>query len=97
MAALSVATITEAMQTVIAPEMQVVKDRLASIEGELKSLGSEIRRPDDKIDNLDKRLSAQIESGLARIDERITFANKRLDEALEIHERLAALEAKVGR
>jgi hypothetical protein len=33
----------------------------------------------------------------ARIDEKLTFTNKRLDEALEIRERLAALEAKVGR
>jgi hypothetical protein len=31
------------------------------------------------------------------LDEKLTFTNKRLDEALEIRERLAALEAKVGR
>jgi len=31
------------------------------------------------------------------LDEKLTFTNKRLDEALEIRERLAALEAKVSR
>ena len=93
MAGLSVATITKAKQAVIAPDMQVVKDRLAAIEGELKSLRSEIRRLDDKIENLDKRLSAQI----TLLDEKFTFTNKRLDEARESRERLATLEAKVGR
>ena len=45
------------------------------------------------IDRLDEKLTAQI----ARIDEKLLFTNKRLDEVLEIRERLAALEAKVGR
>ena len=45
------------------------------------------------IDRLHEKLTAQI----ARIDEKLLFTNKRLDEALEIRERLAALEAKVGR
>jgi predicted nucleic acid-binding Zn-ribbon protein len=93
MAGLSVATITKAIQAVIAPEMQVVKDRLASLEGAFKALHSEIKRLDDRIDNG----LARLEERIARIDDKLTFTNKRLDEALEIRERLAALEAKVGR
>src|SRR3972149_2106578 len=104
MAGPTIATIQKILEGIIVPEMQAVKDRLASIEGELKSLRSEIRRLDDKTDavrnelkadigRLDEKLTAQV----ARLDKKLTFTNKRLDEALEIPERLAALEAKVGR
>lgn len=98
----SVGTIQKASQAVIAPEMQAVKDRLSGIEGqivglkgelggEIRALQSEIRRLDDKVDNLRNELKADI----ARLDEKLTFTNKRLDEALEIRERLATLEAKL--
>jgi len=79
-----------------------VKDRLSGVEGqivglkgelggEIRALQSEIRRLDSKIDNLRNELKADI----ARLDEKLTFTNKRLDEALEIRERLATLEAKL--
>jgi chromosome segregation ATPase len=122
MAGPTLATIQKILEGMIVPEMQAVKDRLASIEGEIKGLRSEIRRLDDKIDNGLAKLETKIDSGLGRLEERIahlddkltghvarledriahlddklTFTNKRLDEALEIRERLAALEAKVGR
>ncbi len=111
----SVATIQKALQAVMAPEMQFVKERPASLEGqmgalegrvtgEIKTLQSEIKRLDDKIDNglarMDNKIDAgfaRLEERIARIDDKLTFTNKRLDEALEIRERLAALEAKVGR
>jgi peptidoglycan hydrolase CwlO-like protein len=86
------ATIKKIPEGIIVPEMQVVKDQLAAIEGELKSIHSEIKRLDDKVDSLRNELKADI----GRLDERLTFTNKRLDETLEIRERLAALEAKVG-
>ena len=92
MAVPSAQTIKKILESIIVPEMQVVKDRLASIDGEMKSIHSEIKRLDDKIDNLDKRLSAQI----TLVAEKLTFTNKRLDEALDIRERLAALEAKIS-
>lgn len=104
MAVGSAATIKKVPESIIVPEMQVVKNRLASIEGEIKSVHSEIKRLDDKIDNLGKRLSTQIDNldkrlsaQITLIHEQLTFTNKRLDEALDIRERLAALEAKVGR
>ncbi len=93
MAVPTVATIKKVLEGIIVPEMQVVKDRLASIEGEVKAIHSEIKRLDNKIDNG----LAAVKAEVARMDDKLTFTNKRLDEALEIRERLAALEAKVGR
>lgn len=37
-------TIKKILEGIIVPEMQVVKDRFASIEGEIKSVRSEIIR-----------------------------------------------------
>ena len=93
MAIPTAATIKKVLEGIIVPEMQAVRDRLASMEGTMKSIQSEIKRLDDKIDNG----LARVEERIARLDDKLTFTNKRLDEALEIRERLAALEAKVGR
>ena len=101
MATPSIASVQKILEGIIVPEMQSVKDRLTSsvkdrltsMEGEIKSLRSEIERLDNKIDNE----LARLEERVARVDDKLVFTNKRLDEALEIRERLAALEAKVGR
>ena len=49
------------------------------------------RRLDERLAALDRRLDDKL-SGL---DEKIASTNKRFDQALEIRERLAVLEAKV--
>jgi len=78
MAGPTIATVQKILEGIIVPEMQAVKDRLASIEGELKSLRSEIRRLDDKTDAVRNELKADI----ARIDEKLTAQVGRLDERL---------------
>ena len=63
----------------------------------------EIKRLDAKIDNGLARLDDKIDNGLARMDERFSRQDARIDHledklstALEIRERLAALEAKMA-
>jgi len=99
MAGLTVAAVRKVIQELITPDMQVIKDRLAGLEGEVKGLHgefkglySEIKRLDDRIDNG----LGSVKSEIASVRTELTFTNKRLDEALEIRERLATLEAKVG-
>jgi septal ring factor EnvC (AmiA/AmiB activator) len=78
MAAPTLATIQKILEVMIVPEMQAVKDRLASIEGEIKSLRSEIKRVDDKIDNGLARLENKNDSGLARLEERLAGLDDKL-------------------
>ena len=78
MAGPTIATVQKILEGIIVPEMQAVKDRLASIEDEIKSLHSEIKRLDDKIDNGLTRIDNKIDTGLARLEERIA----RLDDKL---------------
>ncbi len=65
---------------------------MAGIKADMRALQSESKRLDDKIDN-----------GFLRMDERFLRQDARMDHlkdklstALEIRERLAALEAKVA-
>ena len=81
------------LQDFFNPHFEALRAESSSITGELSSPRSEITRVSEKIDAVRNELKLDI----ARIDEKLTFTNKRLDEALEIRERLAALEAKVGR
>jgi len=92
MAVPTLTAVRKTIEAVLLPETQVIKDRLAAIEGRMAALESEIKRLDYKVDGLRNELKADI----GRLDEKLLFTNKRLDEALEIRERLAALEAKVG-
>ncbi len=68
MAGPTIATVQKILEGMIVPEMQAVKDRLASIEGEIKSLRSEVKRLDDKIDNGLAHLDNKNDTGLARLD-----------------------------
>ena len=75
-----------AVQDIIAPQLEAVK-------GEISSLRIEIKRLYEKIGSSRNEIKADI----SRLDEKLLFTNKRLDEALEIRERLAVLEAKIGK
>ncbi len=69
-----------------------------------------MRRVDSRIDTLEKRveeglnavrgeivsLEKRMEAGFNAVRTEIGYTNRRLDEVLEIRERLAALEAKVA-
>jgi len=67
MAGATIATVQKILQGMILPEMQAVKDRLASIEGEIKSLWGEIQRIADKWDNGVARLENKIDSRITHL------------------------------
>ncbi len=99
----SIEAIQKILQETIAPSVSRIEVELAGVKADIRSLQSEIRRLDDKIDNGLARLDSKIESlrneminGFARHDERMDHLEDKLTTALEIRERLAALEAKMS-
>ncbi len=80
--------IRQAFQDIVAPEIQALKGDLRTLQVELHSTKAEllveIRRLDEKIDSFRNEMRAEIH----RLDEKI-------DIAIQIRERLAALEARV--
>ena len=81
----SIEAVQKILQETVAPGISRLEIKLAGVKADIKSLQSEVKRLDDKIDN-----------GLARLDTRIDHLEDKLTTALEIRERLAALEAKVA-
>ena len=78
----SIETIQKILQETIAPGISRLENELAGVKVDVSSLQSEIRRLNDKIDSVRSELKAEIH----RLDDKLT-------KALEIRERLAALEA----
>ena len=87
----SLEAIQKILQETVAPGISDLRERLTRVEVEIKRL-------DDKIDNGLARLENKMDNGFARQDARMDHLDDKLTTALEIRERLAALEARmVGR
>lgn len=79
------------IQEMVVPELQEIKTKVSMIE-------VEIRRLDEKIDNVGKRLDQRIDSVGQRIDaleRQVISIRDEFKLAIDIHERLAAVEAKI--
>ena len=87
---MAVRNIYEAVKTAF---QDIIGPQLEALKREILSLRIEIKRLDEKIDSSRNEIKADI----ARLDGKMLFTNKRLDEALEIRERLATLEARIGK
>lgn len=103
----SIEAIQKILQETVAPGISDLRERLTRVEIEIKRLDDKIdnglARLDDKIENGLARLDAKIDNGFARMDERFLRQDARMDHledklstALDIRERLAALEAKMA-
>ena len=86
--------IKKAFQDLIAPEIHALR-------GDVRVVNEKIVALDQKVDAVDARLNARIDSlrnemhsELRRVDNRIDNLDRDLRVALEIRERLAALEAR---
>lgn len=81
----SIEAIQKILQETVAPGISDLRERLTRVEVEIKRL-------DDKIDSLRNEMN----TGFARHDDRMDHLEDKLTTALEIRERLAALEAKMS-
>ena len=87
-------TVKQAIQDLIAPDLERIKGQLTGVEARI---GAFEKGVDARIGALEKRVDERFRAVNDRLDtlrERVAETNKRLDEALDIRERLATLEAK---
>ena len=75
--------IKAAIQDLVAPALH-------EIRGEMQAMRADIRRLDQKIDGVDEK----IDNVVRRVDTRIDGVDRELRTAIDIRERLAALEAR---
>ena len=91
----SIEAIQKILQETVAPGISDIRERLTRVEVEIKRLDDKIdnglARLDAKINNLDNK----IDSVRGEIKAEIHYLDDKLTTALEIRERLAALEARM--
>lgn len=81
--------VRQVFQDIIAPQIEGLKGEIMALHTKVDTLK---KRMEERLGSLEKRM----EEGFAAVRTEIGYTNRRLDEALEIRERLAALEAKVA-
>jgi chromosome segregation ATPase len=81
---------------------EMVNTRIDGLDKRIDGLDKRIDGLDKRIDGLDRRvderlaaIDRRLDERLGDLDEKIVSTNRRFDQALEIRERLASLEAKV--
>ena len=82
--------IKKALQDLIAPELHAIRGDMHVIWSEIRILDQKIHGVGHKIDSLKGELLAEIR----RLDARIDGVDRELRTAIDIRERLAALEAR---
>lgn len=93
-------TVKQAIQDVIAPQLQELKGEIAGLRGEIKGeiagLRGELKGEIAGLRGEMRQIEKRMEEGFGALRSEIAITNKRIDEALNIRERLAALEAALS-
>jgi hypothetical protein len=82
-------TLKQLFQDIIAPQLEKMSGEISGLKTEVRSLEKRMEEGFASSRNEMESLRGEMRQGLA-------YTNERLDEVLEIRERLAALEAKLA-
>ena len=89
--------IKSAFQDIIAPEIRDLRGEIKRVDQKVDAMKgellAEVKRVDQKLDSMRGELVAEIR----RVDARIDGVDRELRTAIDVRERLASLEARVGR
>ena len=89
--------IKAAFRDFVAPALHELRGDLQGMRGEMEALRADIRRVDGKVDSLQAQMGSmknELISEIRRVDVRIDSVDRELRVAIDIRERLAALEAR---
>ncbi len=82
--------IKSAIQDLVAPALHEIRGEIHGMRGEMQAMRADVQRLEQKIDYMKGELIAEIR----RLDARIDGVDRELRTAIDIRERLAALEAR---
>ena len=89
--------IKQVIQDLIIPEFRTLSSEIKRLDEKIDNVRSEVdekfKRLDERIDNLDRKFSAQIDM----LREEVRFIRDDFKLAISLHERIAALEAKINK
>ena len=89
-------TVKQAIQDVIAPDLERIKGQLTGLDARISALDKRIDSLEKRVDEGGNALRQEMRAELRAVDTRIDALKDRLDEALNIRERLAAIEVKLA-
>ena len=81
--------VKQAMQDLIAPQIESLKGDFAAVRAEIGAVRADIARVDDKLSSEIRRVDEKLGTEIRRIDDKLTWA-------LDLRERIVAIEARLG-
>lgn len=88
--------VKQALQDIVAPELKSIQVEIRRLDSRIDSLKSETISRIDSLDNKIDSLKSEIATEIKRLDSKIDSLDNKIDTAIQIRERLAALEAKLA-
>ena len=89
--------IKSAIQDIVAPALHEVRGEIHAMRGEMQAIHAGVERVDEKVDSLRAEMGymkGELVAEIRRLDARIDGVDRELRTAIDIRERLAALEAR---
>ncbi|MBF8278125.1 MAG: hypothetical protein HW406_495 [Candidatus Brocadiaceae bacterium] len=95
--------VKQALQDIVAPELKSIQVEIKRLDNRFDSVEKRFDSVDKRFDSLKFEISAEINSlktvlttEIKRLDSKIDSLDDKIETAIQIRERLAALEAKVA-
>ena len=88
--------ITRAFQDLIAPELHAIRGDLRLLDQKIDGVDARLSTKIDAIDQKIDSVKSELLSEIRRVDTRIDGLDREVRTAIDIRERLAALEARRG-
>jgi hypothetical protein len=82
--------VNQAMQDLVAPQLESIKGEIVALRADMNGLRGEVRAEVNGLHGEITALRGEMMAHLTRLDERLTVA-------LDVRERIVALEAKLAR
>lgn len=89
--------IKSSIQDLVAPALHEIRGEIHGMRGEMQAMRADVQRLDQKIDGVDQKIDymkGELIAEIRRLDARIDGVDRELRTAIDIRERLAALEAR---
>ena len=85
-------TVKQAIQDLIAPDLERIKGQLTGLDARVDAVRTEVAAVRAEVAALERRTEAT----LGAVNDRLDTLKERITDALDIRERLAAVEAKLA-
>ncbi len=92
--------VKQAMQDLVAPQLEALKGEITTVRGDIGGLRTDVRRVEETLTSEIRRVDEKLSGEIRRVDDKLSAEIHRIDEkltwALDLRERIVVLEARAG-